>query len=82
MSRDKEDYSHQEQAVTDRKAELVQALNDLAQEATLAAKALGRKRPLAHLVDGVAGEFRAVQRAEEALDLAILDLRTARGEDA
>lgn len=79
---DREDYTAQEQAVTDAKAALVQALSDLAGEAALVAKALGRKRPPANLVDGVRSEFRHVERCEEALDLAVLDLRTARGEDA
>lgn len=81
MSRrdDKEDYSRQEQAVAVAKAALVQALTTLAEEALLAAKIVSRKRYPSDVLDDTSTLFRKVKAAEEALDLALLDLHTAQG---
>ena len=70
-----EDVRKQSEAVTTRIIELRSALADLASAAK------GAMRSADDLTD-VYGAASAVRRAEEALDLARLDLATARGEDA
>ena len=69
-----------EQAVTDARAQLHDALTTLAGEAALAAKAAKAKRGHPDL-PAVYAATRAVERAEEAVDLAVYDRDTAAGED-
>lgn len=78
---DREDYSDQQDAIVAARSHLRLALGDLASEAALAAKKIGQKRGTPDL-PAVYGAVSVVRRAEEALDLATLDLATARGEDA
>ena len=82
---DREDTTTQETAVEEARATLLTALADLSAEAALVAKALRSKRLAPDVVSaniaGVTGEFRGVQRAEEALLIAMHDLAGARGED-
>ena len=82
---DREDTRTQEEAVEAARAALIQMLGDLAAEAALVAKALRAKRlsseQVTRLLAGVAGEWRGVERHEEALLMALHDLAGARGED-
>lgn len=70
-----------EQAITDARAGLHDALVNLAGEAALAAKVYKSKRGQSDLAS-VHGAASAVRRAEETLDLAVLDRDTAAGADA
>lgn len=79
---DREDLTAQQTALAEARAALAAALLDAASEATAAAKLLGRKGRSLPRLDEFHTATRAVARAEEALDLAALDLRTAAGEDA
>lgn len=83
MRADREDLRQQQEAVREARQELVEALRDLGVQANLAAKTLARPslRGNPDLTD-VYAAHRVVARCEENLDLALLDLRTARGEDA
>lgn len=72
--RDHEDVSAQAEAKTNAELDLRAALARLSQASKAAAKSLR--------LDEVYAAHRAVQRFEEALDIATLDLATARGEDA
>ena len=78
---DREDLSRQQEALAAARADLAAALDDLEREATTAARAARTKRGLPDL-PAVHAAARAVERAEEAVDLAALDVRTAAGEDA
>lgn len=80
MRADREDVRAQEEAVTAARAALHDALAALAGEAALAAKAAGSKRGQPDL-EAVTAAHNAVQRAGEALDMAVYDLSTARGAD-
>lgn len=73
---DREEVREQADRLADANATLKAALEDLATEA--------HKQARARQVDValVRGLFRTVERAEEAVDIAGLDLATARGEDA
>jgi hypothetical protein len=83
--RDREDTTAQEKAVEEAKARLLEALSDASTECTLVAKRLGRKRvtenDVISYVAGAKAEWLAVERAEEALLIAMHDLAGARGED-
>ncbi|MCU1692490.1 MAG: hypothetical protein JWM64_1581 [Frankiales bacterium] len=82
MSRpDREDLSRQQEALAQARADLAVALDDLSSEAHTASRAARSKRGVPDL-PAVHAAARAVERAEEALDLAALDVRTAAGEDA
>lgn len=82
MSRpDREDLSRQQEALAVARADLAAALDDLEREAKTAARAARTKRGQPDL-PAVHAAARAVERAEEAVDLAALDVRTAAGEDA
>ncbi|MCW2776281.1 MAG: hypothetical protein JWN17_6 [Frankiales bacterium] len=82
MSRpDREDLTRQQEALAAARADLAAALDDLESEAHTAARAARSKRGVPDL-PAVHAAARAVERAEEALDLAALDVRTAAGEDA
>lgn len=74
--RDYEDVSKQADRVTTAELELRNALTVLATCAKREAKA---RTPD---IDSVIAPYRIVREAEETLDLARLDLATARGEDA
>lgn len=80
MRTDREDTRAQEEAVTAARADLERTLTALADEASAAAKAARSKRGQPDL-DAVAACHNAVQRAGEALDMAVYDLNTARGAD-
>lgn len=70
-----------EQAVTDARTQLLDALILLSDASRVAARSARNKRSTPDLTDVVAA-FRATERAEEALDLALLDRDTAAGADA
>ena len=78
---DRMDLSAQRDTLSRRRSDLADALAELASEASLAAKVCRRVRGNPDL-DAVYAAARAVERAEEAVDLAALDLATAGGEDA
>jgi predicted RNase H-like HicB family nuclease len=78
---DREDLHRQREAVDEARVALAAALDALEREAHTAARASRTRRGTPDL-PGVYAAARAVERAEEALDLAALDLRTAAGEDA
>ena len=78
---DREDVSHQQEVLAAARAHLAAALDDLSAEAHTAARAARSKRAVPDL-PAVHAAARAVERAEEAVDLAALDVRTAAGEDA
>lgn len=78
---DREDLTRQRDALDGARADLAAALDDLEREAKSAARAARTKRGAPDL-PAVHAAARAVERAEEALDLAALDLRTAAGDDA
>ena len=81
MRRDREDLTRQTAALAEARAALAEALDDLALEAKDAAKAARSKRGPPDL-PAVYAAGNAVRRAEEAVDLATLDLATAGGADA
>lgn len=72
--RDREDVSRQTDRVAEAVLELKSALADLSRVARLASKQPGR-------LLGVHAAHRQVVRAEEAVDIATMDLAAARGED-
>lgn len=85
---DKEDLTTQQAAVTNAREGLVEALDELIDNAKSArrvaaskAKRISHERIASELAT-VYGASRALERAEETLDLAHLDLATASGEDA
>jgi hypothetical protein len=78
---DREDLHRQREAVDAARADLAATLDDLEREAHTAARAARTRRGVPDL-PAVHAAARAVERAEETLDLAALDLRTAAGEDA
>ena len=78
---DREDLTKQREALTDARAALADTLSTLSLEAALAVKVLRRPKGDPDLV-AVYAAHRAVQRAEEGVDLAVLDLATAGGADA
>lgn len=78
---DREDVSRQQEALAAARAELAAALDDLSAQAHTAARAARSRRAVPDL-PAVHAAARAVERAEEAVDLAALDVRTAAGEDA
>jgi hypothetical protein len=78
---DREDLTRQRDAVETARADLAVTLDDLEREARTAARSARTKRGQPDL-PAVHAAARAVERAEEALDLAALDLRTAAGDDA
>lgn len=83
MRPDREDTATQEAAVEKAREALAAALDGLEMEARAAARVLRRKSLRGNVdLTPVHTEVRTVSRAEEALDLALLDLHTARGEDA
>jgi hypothetical protein len=79
---DREDTTAQEQALRAARDEAAQVLAELAAEARSLSKAYAGRT--ARVPDGsaLAGLVDAARRAEEAVDIAALDLATARGEDA
>jgi hypothetical protein len=86
---DREDLTPQLSAVGDAAFDLTMALADLAakvKDATKAVAATERNPSRPGNVTAALGEVQgaasAVRRAEETYDLAVLDLRTAQGEDA
>lgn len=82
MSRpDREDLTRQRETLEAARADLGGRLDDLEREAKAAARAARTKRGQPDL-PAVHAAARAVERAEEAVDLAALDLRTAAGDDA
>ncbi|MEW1957447.1 hypothetical protein [Kineococcus sp. NPDC059986] len=82
MRHDREDTTAQEQALRAARDEAAQVLAELAAEARSLSKAYAGRT--ARVPDGsaLAGLVDAARRAEEAVDIAALDLATARGEDA
>ncbi len=78
---DREDLTRQQEALAAARADLAAALDLLEREAKDAARAARTKRGVPDL-PAVHAAARGVERAEEALDLAALDVRTAAGEDA
>jgi hypothetical protein len=78
---DREDLTRQREAVAAARSDLAARLDELEREAKTAARAARTKRGQPDL-PAVHAASRAVERAEEALDLAALDLRTAAGDDA
>lgn len=80
MIRRGEEVAAQESALTQARAQLAEALFDLAETAAKEAKAARTKRGTPDLPAVYAAE-QAVRRAEEAVDTAAYDLQTASGED-
>lgn len=80
---DREDLTTQHNAVQDARQSLSARLKDLSIEADQASRAVTRgKRPSPNMLDRLIGRYQDVRNAEEALDLALLDLDTAAGGDA
>lgn len=80
LSPHEEDLSAQQEALTSANQALQQALQALAGEAKAQGRLAGRDRPVdLTLFFGMVND---VRRAEESVDSATLDLRTASGEDA
>jgi len=89
MRRDREDYTGQREALNSALSDLEAILLDLADDCRTAAKGCLRRqraskaaRGAAIDLDAVYAGVQAVRRGEEAVDLAMLDLQTAQGEDA
>lgn len=78
---DREDLSQQIERLASARSDLADALLGLADEAKRAAKAASSKRGQPDILR-VHSHVNAVRQAEEALDLAALDLATASGADA
>ena len=76
----KDDSSRQEEAVAYAYANLAAWLDHAVTEAHAAAKAARRRRPVMDL-DRLRAVLRSLDQAEQDVDLALYDLRTARGED-
>lgn len=81
MRRDREDLTAQRERMTQATHDLCAALSALTVSCQYANRALRGLRPTLDLTE-VHADHRRVCRAEEAYDLAALDLRTAAGEDA
>lgn len=81
MRSDREDLTVQREQLAAARGELAASLETLAAEAKSAAKAARTKTGRPDLPE-VYAATRAVERAEEAVDLAALDLHTASGGDA
>ena len=85
MRPDRESYAAQDAAVDLARADAVAALASLEVRATDARRVLarrGRQPSPTDVLAEVHAAHRAVERAEEALDLALLDRATAAGADA
>lgn len=80
MSRDREDLTAQREAVAHARTVLENALAELSATARAESKVAGRAKGNPNL-EAVAADYNAVQRAGEALDMAVYDLHTASGED-
>lgn len=81
LRNDREDTRAQRERLDQAKADLAQALEDLAQESKIQAKAARSRWNTLNILD-VYAAVRAVERAEQDVDIATHDLATARGEDA
>lgn len=83
MRPDREDVAAQRTAVHAARADLRDALAEVSLEAAFAARTAGSaaKHPPPIDLDRYIAAHRRVLAAEQALDLAVYDLRTASGED-
>lgn len=77
---DREDTQAQQEAVESTRRDLADKLTDLSDESKKAAKAAASKRGAPN-VTAVHAAWLAVDRAQEALEIALTDLAGARGED-
>lgn len=77
---DREDTTRQQENLEAARLELQRSLEDLTDEAKKAAKACGSKRANPD-IEAVQAAWLAVDRAREAVELAVTDLAGARGED-
>jgi len=77
---DREDTRHQQAAVDQARENLAVALEQLSTEAKTTAKTARTKRGNPDL-PSVYAATRAVEHAEEALDIALMDLHAAQGGD-
>ena len=84
---DREDLARQQDAVTEARDDMGQACKALAAEARMVYKILDSRSKIASphaltdLTTALAGAMSAVRRAEDTLNVALVDLATARGED-
>jgi methyl-accepting chemotaxis protein len=76
-----EETREQAERVAAAAEELKNALHRLSDEAKAAARRAGTKRAQGQNIAPVIGAFRTVERADEALSIALYDYDTARGED-
>lgn len=81
MLRDREDLSAQRARIEDARAELADALTRADDEASDASRALARRKKGRPDLGPFFASVEVVKRADEALDIALYDLRTASGED-
>jgi len=79
--RDRDDVADQLAHLARSREDAARAFEDVAEESKRMVKAFRSKRGTPD-ASAWAGAVSAARRAEEAFDLAVLDLATARGEDA